>query len=98
MDFIIMAVMAYANPIFRIMAKLRVLINWLDVVGLKVSVSPAKTTLVAVTLDYLVLPFKILRTTPTLILLFINTPPPTEALLAAKMMIVSPAVTPILEV
>jgi hypothetical protein len=95
-DFVIVAVMAYANPIFGIMPKTRVVVNGFDVVRFKVAIRATKTALIPVTLDHLLLPFEILGATAALILLFIYTPPLSEAFAAAKMMIESSTVTSIL--
>lgn len=97
MDFVIVAVMAYANPIFGIMPEIRVLVNGLDVVRFKVAIRATKTALIAVTLNYLVLPFEVLGATTALILFFVYTPPLPKAILTAKMMVICTTVSAVFQ-
>jgi len=89
--------MAYANAIFGIMPKVRILVNGLDVVRFKVAIRATKTALVPVTLNDLIFPFEVLGATAALILLFVYTPPLPEAFTAAKMMVISTAIASVFQ-
>jgi len=89
--------MAYANPIFGIMPEIRVLVKGLDVVRFKVAIRATKTALIPVTLNYLALPFEVLGATAALILFFVYTPPLSEAIVTAKVMVICATVSTVFQ-